>query len=95
MKETEESVLLRRAFLIGVVSILLCIIPLIDQNFPFLSDTLKPSYLGGLGIAGQLLALSMAILVLRRRKIPEPIKDKAKRMIIVLAVALIYFFMVI
>ena len=46
----------------------------------------------GVGIALQLFGLSIAVLVLRKKKIQETTKDKAKKMVLVLAVSLIYFF---
>jgi hypothetical protein len=35
--------------------------------------------------------LSIAVMVLRKRKNPEEIQDNAKKMIVVLAVALVFF----
>jgi len=53
----------------------------------------KIFFLNGFGIGAQLLALSMAVLVIRQRKIPHEFKEKAKRMIIVLGAALVFFFL--
>ena len=45
----------------------------------------------GVGIGLQLLGLSLAVLVLRRKKISDPQKDKAKKMTLILAVSLLFF----
>ncbi|MFC4874479.1 hypothetical protein [Negadavirga shengliensis] len=88
----EES-LLQRSFTLGLIGILCSLFPIIYFNIgpgTFAYSNL----LNGLGIAAQLLAMSMAVLVLRRRKIKEETKEKAKKMVLVLAVALLFFFLV-
>ncbi len=88
--EKDPANVLKRTFLFGLTGILLCMVPLINAVKPFM-DTGKGSFINGAGLALQLLALSMAILVIRKRKISHEIKEKAKRMIIILAVALVFF----
>ncbi|MGY6744595.1 MAG: hypothetical protein ACXIUQ_17775 [Cecembia sp.] len=91
--EKDPEMLLKRSFLFGITGIIICLIPLINNYFQFLPFSHGP--INGTGIALQFFGLSIAVLVLRRRKLEEKLKDKAKKMILVLAVALIYFFMVI
>ncbi|MEX2513119.1 MAG: hypothetical protein WD398_09445 [Cyclobacteriaceae bacterium] len=50
--------------------------------------------LNGLGLGSQLLGMSLAVLVLRRRKIDTVIKEKSKKMVLVLSVALLFFILV-
>lgn len=95
MKWTQinEESLIQRSFTLGLIGILFSLFPIIYINFshePFPYT----SFINGLGIATQLLALSMAVLVLRRRKVKAETKEKAKKMILVLAVALLFFFLV-
>jgi len=66
---------------------------LFNNYLQFISVAHGP--INGVGIALQFFALSIAVLVLRRRKLEEKLKDKAKKMVLILGVALIYFFMVI
>lgn len=47
--------------------------------------------LNGVGLALQLVGLSLAVLVIRQRKLAPEIKEKAKKMILVLAVGLMFF----
>ncbi|AWW29789.1 hypothetical protein DN752_06460 [Echinicola strongylocentroti] len=82
--------LLQRCFIIGLVGILLCIIPLANTVWTIF-DPQKLNFLNGFGLLAQLIALSIAVYVLRMRKIAEGPKDKAKSMVIVLGVALVFF----
>ncbi|WP_353959637.1 hypothetical protein [Echinicola jeungdonensis] len=82
--------LLHRSFSFGITGILLCFIPLVNRTWPFVEQQ-KISFINGFGIAIQLLALSIAVLVLRKRKLDLEHKEKAKRMIIALGVALVFF----
>jgi len=91
--EKDPGMLLKRSFLFGVTGIVLCLIIVFNNYFEILSLPNGP--INGIGIAFQLFGLSISVLVLKKRKLEEELKDKAKKMILVLAVALIYFFMVV
>ena len=92
-KEKNEELLLKRSFLFGITGIIICLVPLFNGYFNLLIIPMAP--ISGIGIVLQFFAISIAIMVLRKRKITEETKDKAKKMILVLGVALIFFFMVI
>lgn len=47
--------------------------------------------LNGVGLALQLVGLSLAVLVIRKRQLTPEIKEKAKKMILVLSVGLLFF----
>ncbi|WP_460545436.1 hypothetical protein, partial [Echinicola sediminis] len=81
--DKDPGKVLQRSFIIGIIGILLCLIPMFNHVKPFAKPD-KIFFLNGFGLGAQLLALSMAVLVMRKRKIPHEIKEKAKRMIIVL-----------
>jgi hypothetical protein len=89
----DERLLLQRSFLFGVTGIGLCLLALANTYYRFLEAPMGP--LNGVGIALQFMGLSIAVLVLRKRKISEAIKDKSKKMVLVLGVALFFFFLVI
>ncbi len=86
-----EKKLLDRAFLLGVIGISLSVIPLVAIN---LNVTGYTGWLNGIGIACQLLAMSLAVLVIRKRKISKETQQKAKQMTMVLAVSLLFFFLI-
>ncbi|GGF41967.1 hypothetical protein [Echinicola rosea] len=88
--DKDPSKLLQRCFIIGLIGIILCIVPLANKVMAVF-DPAKLAFLNGFGLLAQLLALSIAVYVLRMRKIAEGPKDKAKSLIIVLAVSLIFF----
>jgi len=88
-----EKKLLERAFLFGMVGIVLSLTPQVILNFWPTMD-FYPGWLSGLGIGCQLLAMSLAVLVLRQRKISKDIQQKAKQMTLVLAVSLLFFFLI-
>ncbi|UCS93445.1 hypothetical protein KZP23_22865 [Echinicola marina] len=92
LNNKDPQQLLQRSFTIGIVGIILCFIPLIN-NITAFADPKKIFFLNGFGLAAQFMALSLAILVIRKRKIPHEIKDKSKRMIIVLSVSILFFFL--
>jgi membrane-bound ClpP family serine protease len=92
-EEKNEELLLKRSFLFGITGIIISLIPLFNQYFEWLNIPMAP--INGVGLVLQFFAISIAIMVLRKRKITEQTKDKAKKMILVLGVALIFFFMVI
>lgn len=91
--DKDTNLLLQRSFLFGATGIVICLIPLFNKYFQFLNIPMGP--INGIGILLQFFGLSIAVMVLRKRKVEEELKDKAKKMILVLAVALIFFFMVI
>lgn len=91
--EKDEDLLLQRSFLFGATGIILCLLALANTYYQVLEAPMGP--LNGVGIALQFFGLSIAVLVLRKRKITEAVKDKSKKMILVLGVALFFFFLVI
>ncbi|MCH7415608.1 hypothetical protein MM213_19055 [Belliella sp. R4-6] len=91
--EKDEDLLLQRSFLFGATGIVLCLLALANTYYQVLEAPMGP--LNGVGIALQFFGLSIAVLVLRKRKITETVKDKSKKMILVLGVALFFFFLVI
>ncbi|MFD2033259.1 hypothetical protein ACFSKL_00570 [Belliella marina] len=91
--EKDEGLLLQRSFLFGATGIVLCLLALANTYYQVLEAPMGP--LNGVGIALQFFGLSIAVLVLRKRKITEAVKDKSKKMILVLGVSLLFFFLVI
>ncbi|MBW3468720.1 hypothetical protein [Arthrospiribacter ruber] len=91
--DKDEGLLLQRSFIFGITGIVLCLLALVNINLGLLDAPMGP--LNGVGIALQFFGLSIAVLVLRKRKISDKTKEKAKKMILVLGVALIFFFMVV
>jgi positive regulator of sigma E activity len=92
-KGVEEGLLLQRSYLFGITGIVLCLLALVNSTYGWFAAPMGP--LNGAGIFLQLFGLSVAVMVLRKRSIKEKTKDKAKKMVLVLAVSLIYFFMMI
>lgn len=94
MKWTDqpEGVLLQRSFLLGITGIVLGTLSLLNTNFQLIQAPMGP--LNGVGMALQLVGLSLAILVIRKRNLSPEIKEKAKKMILVLGVALIFFILI-
>jgi hypothetical protein len=91
--DKDENLLLQRSFIFGVAGIAICLLPLFNRYFQLLNAPMGP--LNGIGLLFQFFGLSIAIMVLKKRKISEQAKDKAKKMILVLGVALVFFIMVI
>jgi hypothetical protein len=91
--DKDENLLLQRSFIFGVAGIAICLLPLFNGYFQLLNAPMGP--LNGIGLLFQFFGLSIAIMVLKKRKISEQAKDKAKKMILVLGVALVFFVMVI
>ncbi|RAI92122.1 hypothetical protein [Algoriphagus yeomjeoni] len=81
--------LLQRSFLFGITGIALCLLALLNSYFKVLEAPMGP--LNGVGLALQLVGLSLAVLVIRQRKLTPEIKEKAQKMILVLAVGLLFF----
>ncbi len=88
-----EKKILDRAFLLGVIGIIVAVIPLlaIGLNFHLI---VYPGWFNGLGIAAQLVAMSFSVLLIRQRKVAKETQQKAKQMTLVLAVSLLFFFLV-
>ena len=91
MKWTElpEKVLLKRVFLFGLTGTILGAISLINQNFNVFDGPMGP--LNGVSIGLQLVALSTAVLLLRKRKISESTKTRTQKLIIVLSAGVLFF----
>ncbi|MDN3205673.1 hypothetical protein [Algoriphagus sediminis] len=87
--ELPEGTLLNRIFLFGITGIVLGVISLINQNYPFFEGPMGP--LNGVSIGLQLVALSIAVLLLRKRKISDSAKNKAQKMTVVLGAAALFF----
>lgn len=85
--------LLKLSFQSGMAGILFGLIPLVVKAL--LQPTMAyAGWFSGLAISLQLLGLSLAVLVLRRKKISAPQKEKAKKMTLILAVSLLFFMLV-
>jgi hypothetical protein len=87
--DKDNGLLLKRSFMFGITGIILCLIPITNAYFQVVDLPMVP--LQGVGLLLQMFGLSIAVMVLRKRKNPEEIQDKAKKMILVLAVALVFF----
>jgi hypothetical protein len=92
-KNKDENVLIERAFLFGITGVVLCLVPLANSYLKFLNAPMGP--LNGVGVGFQLFALSILVLMMTKKKLTDKTKDKVKKMVIVLAVSLLYFFMII
>lgn len=85
--------LLKLSFQSGMAGIFFGLIPLVVKAL--LQPTMAyAGWFSGLAIGLQLLGLSLAVLVLRRKKISAPQKEKAKKMTLILAVSLLFFMLV-
>lgn len=91
MKWTDqpEGILLQRSFLFGITGIVLGALSLLNSNFQLIQAPMGP--LNGVSLLLQILGLSLAVLVLRRKKLPVEDKQKAQKMVLVLGVALLFF----
>lgn len=83
------QILLQRSFLFGITGIVLCALALANSYFGWLIAPMGP--LRGTGILLQLIGLSLAVLVIRKRKLDPETTEKAKKMILILAVGLLFF----
>ena len=88
-----EKKTLDRAFLLGVIGIIVAVIPLLAIGLNF-NLIVYPGWFNGLGIAAQLVAMSLSVLLIRQRKVAKETQQKAKQMTLVLAVSLLFFFLV-
>ncbi len=84
-----DANLLRRSFLMGMAGIIFGMVSLINQNFYLFGGSMGP--LNGASIGLQLLGLSMAVLLIRRRKVDKSLKEKAQKMIVVLGASILFF----
>lgn len=84
-----EPVLLQRSFLFGILGIVLGALSILNTTWRLLPAPMGP--LNGVSLLLQFAGLGMAILVLRKRKLTSEYKEKSQMMILILAVALIFF----
>lgn len=91
MKWTDqpEGVLLQRSFLFGITGIVLGALSLLNTNLQFVQAPMGP--LNGVSLLLQFLGLSLAVLVLRRKKMTAEDKQKAQKMVLILGVSLLFF----
>lgn len=91
MKWTDqpEGVLLQRSFLFGITGIVLGTLSILNTYFQLVQAPMGP--LNGVSILLQFLGLSLAVLVLRKKKISPEDKQKAQKMVLILGVALLFF----
>jgi hypothetical protein len=84
-----ESVLLQRSFIFGIVGIVLGALSILNTTWRFVDAPMGP--LNGISLLLQFAGLGIAILVLRKRKVSKEFKEKSQMMILILAVALVFF----
>ena len=84
-----EPVLLQRAFLFGITGILLGTVSLLNTQLRLLDAPMGP--LNGVSLLLQFFGIGLAIIVLRRPKVAVELKEKSQLMILILAVALLFF----
>ncbi len=91
MKWTDqpEGVLLQRSFLFGITGVVLGALSLMNTNFLLVQAPM--GLLNGVSLLLQFLGLSLAVLVLRRKKMTAEDKLKAQKMVLILGVALLFF----
>lgn len=84
-----EPVLLQRSFLFGITGILLGTSSLLNTQLRLLDAPMGP--LNGVSLLLQFFGIGLAIIVLRRPKVAVEYKEKSQLMILILAVALLFF----
>lgn len=91
MKWTEHptGVLLQRSFLFGMTGVVLGALALLNINLKWMEAPMGP--LNGVSILLQFIGLSIAVLVLRKKKLSPEDKQKSQKMVLVLGVALLFF----
>lgn len=91
MKWTDqpEAVLLQRSFLFGITGIVLGTLSILNTNYQLVQAPMGP--LNGVSFLLQLLGLSLAVLVLRKKKLTAEDKQKAQKMVLILGVGLLFF----
>ncbi|EAZ80553.2 hypothetical protein [Algoriphagus machipongonensis] len=92
-RDLPDGVLLERSFLFGIVGIILGTISIVITKFQLFQIPMGP--LNGVSLILQLFAVGLAILVIRKRKVSKEDKEKAQKMIVVLAAALVFFILTI
>lgn len=91
MKWTEHptGVLLQRSFLFGMTGVVLGALALLNINLKWMEAPMGP--LNGVSILLQFIGLSIAVLVLRKKKLSPEDNQKSQKMVLVLGVALLFF----
>lgn len=89
MAELSPETLLHRSFLFGITGIILGTISILNSNLGWIEAPMGP--LNGVSVGLQIFGLSLAILVLRKRKLSKENKEKSKKMTLILGVALLFF----
>ena len=84
-----EPVLLQRSFHFGITGILLGTLSLLNTKLQLLDAPMGP--LNGVSLLLQFFGLGLAVIVLRRPKVAVEFKEKSQLMILILAVALLFF----
>ncbi len=84
-----EPVLLQRSFLFGITGILLGTLSLLNTKLQLLDAPMGP--LNGVSLLLQFFGLGLTVIVLRRPKVAVEFKEKSQLMILILAVALLFF----
>ena len=84
-----EPVLLQRSFLFGITGILLGTLSILNAKLQLLDAPMGP--LNGASLLLQFFAVGLAVNVLRRPKVAIEFKEKSQLMILILAVALLFF----
>ena len=84
-----EPVLLQRSFLFGITGILLGTLSLLNTKLQLLDAPMGP--LNGVSLLLQFFGLGLTVIVLRRPKDAVEFKEKSQLMILILAVALLFF----
>lgn len=87
--EQKEEILLQRSFLFGITGVILGTFSLLNINFNIISAPMGP--LNGVSILLQIIGLSIAVLVLRKKKLSPEDKQKSQKMVLILGVALLFF----
>ena len=84
-----EPVLLQRSFLFGITGILLGTLSLLNTKLQLLDAPMGP--LNGVSLLLQFFGLGLDVIILRRPKVAVEFKEKSQLMILILAVALLFF----
>lgn len=87
--EQKEEILLQRSFLFGITGVILGTFSLLNMNLKIIQAPMGP--LNGVSILLQIIGLSIAILVLRKKKLKPEDKQKSQKMVLILGVALLFF----
>ncbi|EIM75120.1 hypothetical protein A3SI_14154 [Nitritalea halalkaliphila LW7] len=88
----DEKELLRRSFLFGLSGISVSLLALVNVTLGLVA--LPMGVFFGVGTFLQLFGLSIAVMTMRKRKVSAESQEKAKQMILVLGVSLLFFILV-